>query len=95
MLIKITLTIHFSPIRMAKMKDYSTHNSSLYVLNEYSFLCVWNGTLLQIPSETYSVIFQLKGKGLNGYCGIIPLEGGKYFAIANVDTISIIKPCYE
>ena len=68
--------------------------SSLCIFDEHSFIYVNEGTFLQISSEDGSVLFHLKGGNFKGYFGILPLEGGKYFAINYGPSISIIKPCY-
>jgi hypothetical protein len=78
-----------------QLKEHITFPSSLCVLNEHSFIYVCNGTLIQISNEDYSILYQLKGQNFNGDYGIIPLQGGKYFAIQNDTKISIIKPYYN
>ena len=78
-----------------QLKEHITFPSSLCVLNEHSFIYVCNGTLIQISNEDYSILYQLKGQNFNGDYGIIPLQGGKYFAIQNDTKISIIKPYYD
>ena len=78
-----------------QLKEYITSESSLCVFDEHSFIYACDGTFLQISSEDGRVLFHSKGGRFNGYYGgIIPLEGGKYFAIENNKIISIIKPCY-
>ena len=77
------------------MKEYIPSSSSLCVFDEYSFICVYNGTYLQLSNEDGSVLFHSKDKGeVHGYFGIISLEGRMYFAIENYKRISLIKPCY-
>ena len=62
--------------------------------DEHSFVYVYGGTFLQISNEDGEILFKSKGGNFKGYFGILPLEGGKYFAIENGGSISIIKPCY-
>ena len=76
------------------MEDYITGRSSLCVCDEDSFIYVRDGTFLQISNEDGEILFKSKGGKFDGYIGILPLEGGKYFAIQNDGRISIIKPCY-
>ena len=65
--------------------------SSLCVFDKHSFICVYEGNFIQIAIKDH-IWFKLKEEGMfNGYRGIIPIEGGKYFAIENNKGISIIK----
>ena len=57
-----------------------------------SFIYVYDGEFLQMSCEDCSVLFHSKGGRFNGWRGIIPIEGGKYFAIQNGKRITIIKP---
>ena len=77
-----------------QLKDSITGCSSLCVFDEHSFIYVYEGTFLQISNEDGEIIFKSKGGNFEGYGGILPLEGGKYFAIQNSNKITIIKPCY-
>ena len=77
-----------------QLEEYITDCSSLCVYDEHSFVYVYKGTFLQISNEDGSIIFQSEGGNFNGDKGILPLEGGKYFAIQNDKRISLIKPCY-
>ena len=82
-------------VTMIQLKEYITDCSSLCVFDEHSFIYACDGTFLQISNEDGRVLFHSKGRRFNGFfAGIIPLEGGKYFAIEKVQWISIIKPCY-
>jgi hypothetical protein len=96
--IKIINTVDSSSYEVMKeiqLKEYITNYSSLCVCDEHSFVYVNEGTFLQISSEDGRVLFHSKGGRFNGQLGgILPLEGGKYFAIENSKRISIIKPCY-
>ena len=75
------------------MKEYFSSYSSLCVFDEHSFIYAREGKLFQISNEDGSILFLSAGR-FGGYFGILPLEGGKYFAIQNEKRISIIKPCY-
>ena len=76
------------------IKEYISNCSSLCMFNDNSFIYVYEGTFLQISSEEYSILFQMKDGNFDGEYGIIPIEGGKYFAIENGKCISIVKLCY-
>ena len=77
-----------------QLKEYITHHSSLCVFDEHSFIYAYRDTFLQISSEDGRVLFHSEGRNFNGFFGILPLEGGKYFAINSGKRISIIKPCF-
>ena len=81
-------------VTMIQLKEYFTDYSSLCVFNEHSFIYARDGTFLQISSEDGRVLFHSERGRFGGSNGILPLEGGKYFAIENGKRISIIKPCY-
>ena len=81
-------------VTMIQLEEYFTYCSSLCVFDEHSFIYAYEGTFLQISNEDGRVLFHSKGGKFDGYRGILPLEGGKYFAISNKKRISIIKPCY-
>ena len=74
-----------------QLEQHITSYSSLCVFNHNSFIYAYKGTFLQISSEDYSIVFQSKGGQFNGYGGIIPIEGGKYFIIENESRISVVK----
>ena len=92
--IVIINTSSYQIMRVIQLKEYITYWSSLSVFDEHSFIYVYKGTFLQISSEDGRVLFHSKGGNFGGWYGILPLEGGKYFAIQNNERISIIKPCY-
>ena len=81
-------------VTMIQLKEYISKYSSLCVFDEHSFIYACEGTFLQISSEDGRVLFHSEGGRINGCNGILPLEGGKYFAIQNDKTISIVKPCF-
>ena len=77
-----------------QLEGYVTCCSSLCVLDDHSFIYVYNGTFFQLSSEDGSILFQSEGGRFGGWYGIIPLEGGKYFAIENKKRVLIIKLYY-
>jgi hypothetical protein len=47
-------------------------------------------------NKDYLILFETGGGIFDEYFGgMIPLEGGKYFAIDNRNKITIIKPCCD
>ena len=87
-------------ITVIQLKKYITFDSCLCALNQ-SLIYAYRGTFLQISCEDYSVLFYsnnvsfkpLGGRFIGDY-GIIPLKGGKYFAVDSDKRIYIIQPCY-
>ena len=67
-------------VTVIQLKEYITYYSSLCVFDEHSFIYAYYGTFLQISSEDGRVLFHSKGGNFDGFGGILPLEGGKYFA---------------
>ena len=77
-----------------QLKEHINHESSLYMLDQRSFIYAYDGTFLQISIEDGSILFQSKGGKFRGRYGIIPIEDGKYFAMETFNRITIVKPCY-
>ena len=84
----------YQVVTMIQLNEYIIGCSSLCIFNEHSFILVYDGKFLQISNKDYSVLFHSKGEIFNGYYGVIPIEGGKYFAIESDGVISVIKPSY-
>ena len=78
-------------VTIIQLEDYIIQNSSLCVVNKHSFIYAHEGTILQISTKTYSVIFYSQIERFHGSLGIVPIEGGKYLASSNGKCISIIK----
>ena len=76
------------------LQEYITKCSSLFMFNEHSFIYAYGGTFLEISNEDSSIVFRSEKGRFRGYYDIIPLKGGKYFALASGERISIIKLCY-
>ena len=75
-----------------QLKDCVAKCSSLCWFSHHSFIYACKGCLVQVSSEDCSVMFQAKGGRFNGcYGGVVPIDGGKYFAVENDKRISIIK----
>ena len=72
----------YEVIKKIELEEYITAPSSLCVLDENSFIYVYEENLLQISIHDYQIIY--KTKDLTGVCGvfgIIVIGGGKYIAI--------------
>ena len=75
-----------------QMKECVMKCSSLCWFSHHSFIYACKGCLVQVSSEDCSVMFQAKGGRFNGcYGGVVPIDGGKYFAVENEKRITIIK----
>ena len=82
-------------VNVIQLNERIFYYSSLCVCDEHSFIYACDGTFLQISSDDYSILFKSKEGKFRGYWGgIIPLEGGQYFAIENVKKITIVKTCH-
>ena len=82
----------YQVITFIHLEEDITCCSSLCMVNEYSFIYVYNGTLIQISSKDYSIMFKTKEGKFNGFFGgIILLEKGTFFVIENNEGISILK----
>jgi WD40 repeat protein len=75
------------------LEQYILAGSSLCEFRENSFIYVYNGSFLQISNDDYSILFHKTGNKFKGFLGgVITIKEGKYFAIQNCKSISIIKP---
>ena len=81
-------------VTIIQLEEHIPKCSSLCVFDGHSFIYACDGTFLQISNVDGRILFHSKGEDFDGLYGILPLEGGKYFAIENNTRISIIKPCY-
>ena len=88
-------TSSYQIVTVIHLKEYIIDHSSLCVFDEHSFISVYEGTLLlQISNEDGSILFHSNTGKFNGWYRILPLEGGKCFAVDNDKRISIMKLCY-
>ena len=74
-----------------------TSISSIAVLNENSFIYVYQGRVVQVSSWDYCVLFssQVEG-GLSGLFGVLCVGNGKYGVVMNnSDGVVVIKVVYE
>ena len=67
-----------------------TSRSSL-ILFKNTFISCGYGNFVQISCYDFSVLFKSEENNFDGYGGMVPIVGGKYFAIQNKECITIIK----
>ena len=94
--IVIINTINYSIDKIIYCDEIIKSDSSLCIINDCSFIYLWNGNILQISSKDYSIIYKSnKLKGLDGWYGMISIDNGNYLVITNpFRGISIVKICY-
>lgn len=94
--IVIINTFNYSVDKIIYCEEIIKSDSSLCLINEQSFIYLWNGNVLQISSTDYSIIYKSnKIKGLDGWYGMIAIENGNYLVITNpFRGISFVKICY-
>jgi hypothetical protein len=94
--IVIINVIKYSIDKIIYCEEMIKSDSSLCVINNCSFIYLWNGNILQISSKDYSIIYKYnKLKGLDGWYSMITIENGNYLVITNpFRGISIVKMCY-
>ena len=90
--------ISYSIIKEIKEEGYITYCSSLCVLNQHSFIYVYDGDVVQIAiSNDYKILFKTKGEQqLGGYGGLVSVRGGEYLIVQDSAYIGfkVIKPSY-
>ena len=66
------------------LKGVITHCSSLCMVDDASFMYMYEGKVVQVALRDYSVISKSTAeKTLNGLHGLIPIDNGKYILISN------------
>jgi hypothetical protein len=66
------------------LKGVITHCSSLCMVDDASFMYMYEGKVVQVALRDYSVISKSTAeKTLNGLHGLIPIENGRYILISN------------
>lgn len=75
---------NYSIIKEIQIKGFTTSYSALCLLNEFSFIYVYDGKIIQISNSDYSVLYKTNtAEELFGKNGVFPVEGGKYLIISN------------
>ena len=65
---------------------------SLCAFNEHSFIYIYNGILVQISIEDYSILFRSKGGMFYGdYGGIIPIKGGNILRLRMINGYPLLN----
>ena len=90
--------ITYSIVKEIKDKEYITGCSSLCVLDQYSFIYVYYGKVVQIAiGNDYKVLFRTKGEQqLCGWGGLVSVRGGEYLIVQDSagTGFKVIKPSY-
>ena len=88
--------VYYDILKVIEMEEFITSSSSLCVLDEFSFIYVFEGNLLQISTKDFSIIYKKKGGKFSGYWGgMIPFKEGFYLVIENEYDLSFVKPYYS
>ena len=88
--------IHNLSKRELKEEGCVTHCSSLCVLDQYSFIYVYYGNVVQIAiGNDYRILFKTKGEQqLGGSNGVVSVRGGEYLIVEDSSGFKVIKPSY-
>ena len=89
--------MNYTIVKEIKVQNVITHCSSLCMFDEYSFIYVYDGKVVQISiKDDYKIVFSMTGdKQLNGSYGFISIDKSKYLVITNTNKgLSVIKPCF-
>lgn len=82
-------------VKEITLKGFITHCSSLCLVDDSSFVYVYDGRVVQIAIKDFSVIYKTTTeKALNGFYGVLSAEHGKYMLISNntngINVVSLI-----
>jgi hypothetical protein len=82
-------------VKEITLKGFITHCSSLCLVDDSSFVYVYDGRVVQIAIKDFSVIYKTTAeKALNGFYGVLSAEHGKYMLISNntngINVVSLI-----
>ena len=82
-------------VKEITLKGFITHCSSLCLVDDSSFVYVYDGRVVQIAIKDFSIIYKTTTeKALNGFYGILSAEKGKYMLISNntngINVVSLI-----
>ena len=93
-LIIIIDSINYTVVKEIKLQNYINGHSSLYLLNNESFIYIYNKCLVQISTKDFEVLFKTQNMSqLGGIGGILTTEGGKYIITnSNDNGLEIIEP---
>ena len=90
--------LSYSIIKEIKEQEYITGNSSLCVLDPYSFVYVYDGKVLQISiGNEYRILYKTNAEQqLHGEYGLISVKGGEYLIVVNNSKtgFEVVKPYY-
>lgn len=95
--IVIVNPVNFTVVKEIQAQKVITHCSSLCVFDEYSFVYVYDGTVVQVSVyEDYKIIGSVIGdKQLNGAYGFVSVDNRKCLVVTNTNKgLSVVKPCF-
>ena len=74
-----------------------TNNSSLCVFNKHSLVYVYDGVLVEICSNDWTIKINVDEEGFHGYKGVIPIEESekKYLVIQHYNCVAIVQVVLE
>ena len=79
-----------------KIDGYITHHSSLCMLDEGSFVYVYEGKIVQISCKDYNVVFKSYKSGFNGLYGVVSVDKGKHLVVDNdSEGVTVVVPVYD
>ena len=86
--------INYNVVKEIKLENFITGNSSLYLLNNESFIYIYNKCFVQISTKDFEILFKTQNMSqLGGKGGILTTEGGKYIITNSNDKgLEIIEP---
>ena len=90
--IVIVDTTYYRVFKEICLTEKIKQSSSLCGCDQRSFVYAYKGTFLQISNDNYKVIYESTEGNFNGVNGVVPLNGGKVFAVHNGKYISIVQP---
>lgn len=90
-------TVKYIIIRIIYLRGFITGYSSICVVNNYSFIYVYDGNIVQVDNCEYNILScDKQGYELYGYGGVCSFNEGKFLVIQNIHKgISIIELGYK
>lgn len=88
----------YSIVKRISDQMHITSRSALCVVDEYSFVYVWDGKVVQVDSKDgYKIVYKtMQEKTLHGLCGVVNVNNGEYLVITNKSNgLAVVKVCYD
>ena len=91
--------INYTIVKQIIDQEYIPSYSSLCVLDKHSFIYAYEGNIIQISIDNdYLIVYgAVKENQLDGWNGLISVNGGEYLLVVNNSNTGFkgIKPCYK